>query len=322
MLSITTVGLVFGAIAPHGGLAVAEACTPDELELAQATRAGMEELGRAFSAARPEVVIVATPHNVHISGAFAVLVAGRVAGSLEGTPQPVALDVPGEPALAWLLLEILIASELPAVGVSFGSNDPSTAVAPMDWGVLIPLWFMGGRHEPPPPVVVIAPARDLPPDAHVRAGAAVAAAAAASGRRVAFIASADHGHTHRADGPYGYHSDAKVYDERVRGLVESDQLRGLVDIPPGLVERAKADSWWQMLMLLGATGDGWRGRLISYEAPTYFGMLTASYEPSLGIAPPHRPSRAKATSPHGGEDVSPGTSSRPRRRTRPRTRAR
>jgi len=125
VLSITTVGLVFGAIAPHGGLAVAEACTPDELELAQATRAGMEELGRAFSAARPEVVIVATPHNVHISGAFDVLVAGRVAGSLEGTPQPVALDVPGEPALAWLLLEILIASELPAV-------------APMDWGVLTP----------------------------------------------------------------------------------------------------------------------------------------------------------------------------------------
>ena len=82
MLSITTVGLVFGAIAPHGGLAVAEACTADELELAQATRAGMEELGRAFSAARPEVVIVVTPHNVHISGAFAVLVAGRVAGSL------------------------------------------------------------------------------------------------------------------------------------------------------------------------------------------------------------------------------------------------
>ena len=138
VLSITTVGLVFGAIAPHGGLAVAEACTPDELELAQATRAGMEELGRAFSAARPEVVIVATPHNVHISGAFDVLVAGRVAGSLEGTPQPVALDVPGEPALAWLLLEILIASELPAVGVSFGSDDPSTAVAPMDRGVLIP----------------------------------------------------------------------------------------------------------------------------------------------------------------------------------------
>jgi aromatic ring-opening dioxygenase LigB subunit len=212
----------------------------------------------------------------------------------------VALDAPSDTALAWNLLATLVADGLPAVGVSFGSNDPSTAVAPMDWGVLIPLWFMGGRHEPPLPVVVMAPARDLPAEAHVRAGAAVAAAARASGRRVAFVASADHGHAHRADGPYGYHSNARLYDDLVCELVGQDRLNELMEIPISLVEEAKADSWWQMLMLLGATGDGWRGRLISYEAPTYFGMLTASYLPS---------------------HLSPGTSSRPGRRTRRRTRA-
>jgi aromatic ring-opening dioxygenase LigB subunit len=298
ILSITTMGLVFGAIAPHGGLAVAEACTPEELPLAVATRSGMEELGREFAAAKPEVVVVATPHNVHISGAFAVLVAARMSGNLEGTPQPVALEVPSETGLAWLLLETLIGHGLPAVGVSFGSNDPSTAVAPMDWGVLIPLWFMGGRHDPPLPVVVISPARDLSADAHVRAGSAIAAAAGASGRRVAFIASADHGHAHRADGPYGFHSNARVYDDLVTDLVHKNSLRGLVDIPVSMIEEAKADSWWQMLMLLGATGDGWRGRLISYEAPTYFGMLTAAYLPSRDTSsPPHKrtPRRTRAT---------------------------
>ncbi len=291
-------GLVFAAIAPHGGLAVSEACTPEEMPLAKATRAGMEELGRAFGAAKPDVVVVATPHNVHISGAFAVLVAARMSGNLEGTPQPVELEVPSETALAWLLLETLVGDGLPAVGVSFGSNDPSTAVAPMDWGVLIPLWFMGGRQDPPVPVVVISPARDLPADAHVRAGAAIAAAAGASGRRVAFIASADHGHAHRADGPYGFHSNARVYDDLVTDLVRRDSLRGLVDIPISLVEEAKADSWWQMLMLVGATGHGWRGRLLSYEAPTYFGMLTAAYTPSPGTSSPLRkrtPRRTRAT---------------------------
>ena len=45
-----------------------------------------------------------------------------------------------------------------------------------------------------------------------------------------------------------------------------------------MVENARADSWWQMLMLHGAT-PGWRGELVSYEAPTYFGMLTAAYSP-------------------------------------------
>jgi aromatic ring-opening dioxygenase LigB subunit len=283
-------GLVFAAIAPHGGLAIAEACTPEERHLATVTRAGMRKLGRLFSTARPEVVVVATPHNVHIAGALGVVIAGRLAGTLAGAPPSVVLDVPGEVTLAWLVLESLLASGLPAIGVSFGANDPAASVAPMDWGVLIPLWFMGGRDDPPVPLVVVTPARDLSAADHVRAGAVIAAAAETSGLRVAFIASADHGHAHDPDGPYGYHPDAKTYDELIVELVRRGRLDRLSEIPIELVEQAKADSWWQMLMLHGATAAGWRGRLISYEAPTYFGMLTAAFEPvaTRGSASPPR----------------------------------
>jgi aromatic ring-opening dioxygenase LigB subunit len=272
------VSLVFAAIAPHGGLAIAEACSPDERMLAASTRAGMEELGRLFAAAEPEAVIVATPHNVHIANALGVVVAGRIAGRLAGAPPSIALDVPSANDLAWLVLEAFAAAEVPSAGVSFGSNDPETAVAPMDWGVLIPLWFMGGRHDPPVPLVIVTPARDLPAAAHVAAGVAIAQAAAQSGRRVAFIASADHGHAHLEGGPYGYHPSAEKYDTLICELVRTGDLERLTEIPIELVEEAKADSWWQMLMLHGAT-SGWKGRLISYEAPTYFGMVTAAYLP-------------------------------------------
>jgi aromatic ring-opening dioxygenase LigB subunit len=270
--------LVFAAIAPHGGLAIAEACSPDERSLAALTQAGMEELGQLFAVARPEVVIVATPHNVHIANALGVVIAGRVAGHLAGAPPSVALDVPSANGLAWLVLEALARAGVPSTGVSFGSNDPEAAVAPMDWGVLIPLWFMGGRQDPPVPLVVVTPARDLSAEEHIAAGKAIAEAAARSGRRVAFIASADHGHAHVEGGPYGYHPSAAKYDALICELVDTGNLAQLTDIPPQLVEDAKADSWWQMLMLHGAT-QGWQGRLISYEAPTYFGMLTASYYP-------------------------------------------
>jgi aromatic ring-opening dioxygenase LigB subunit len=272
------VGLVFAAIAPHGGLAIAEACAPDERSLAVLTQAGMEKLGRLFGEARPEAVIVATPHNVHIANALGVVIAGRVAGHLAGAPPSVVLDVPSASDLAWLVLEALASAGVPSTGVSFGSNDPETAVAPMDWGVLIPLWFMGGRYDPPVPLVVVTPARDLSAEEHVAAGKAIAEAAAKSGRRVAFIASADHGHAHVEGGPYGYHPSAQKYDELICELVDTDNLARLYDIPLQLVEDAKADSWWQLLMLHGAT-QGWQGRLISYEAPTYFGMLTAAYKP-------------------------------------------
>ena len=66
--------LVFAAIAPHGGLVFGD---PPE---APATRAALEELGRRFDAARPDVTIVLTPHNVHVEGHFAVVVAGSLAG--------------------------------------------------------------------------------------------------------------------------------------------------------------------------------------------------------------------------------------------------
>jgi aromatic ring-opening dioxygenase LigB subunit len=325
-------GLVFAAIAPHGGLAIREACAPDEVDLAVATRAGMAELGTLFAAARPQAVVVATPHNVHIAGALGVVIAGRMAGSLAGAPPSVALDVPGEVNLSWLLLETLLGCGLSAVGVSFGANDPASSVAPMDWGVLIPLWFMGGRDDPPVPLVVVTPARDLPASDHVKAGAVIAAVAAASGLRVAFIASADHGHAHDPAGPYGYHPNAKKYDNLICDLVSGDRLDRLSDIPLELVEEAKADSWWQLLMLHGATAAGWRGRLISYEAPTYFGMLTAAYTPIApppygmltaaytSVAPPSDPGREAAgvDLPTSGE-VSPGSASPRRRRTRRRT---
>jgi len=100
-----------------------------------------------------------------------------------------------------------------------------------------------------------------------------------SGRRVAFIASADHGHAHLENGPYGFHPAAAEYDAMVCDIVRGNRLERLLEIRPELVELAKADSWWQMLMLHGAT-QGWRGDLVSYEAPTYFGMLTAAYTPN------------------------------------------
>jgi aromatic ring-opening dioxygenase LigB subunit len=302
--------LVFAAIAPHGGLAIQEACTAEERGLAAITRAGMEELGRLFAATRPQAVVVATPHNIHIPGALGVVVSGRVAGRLAGAPPSIALDVPTEMSLALMLLDSLATVGVAAVGVSFGSNGPSDAVAPMDWGVLIPLWFMGGRNDPPIPVVVVTPSRDLPAADHISAGGAVASAAASSGLRVAFIASADHGHAHDAAGPYGYNPAAGRYDKLICDLVRTEHLERLSDIPLELVEAAKADSWWQLLILHGATAKGWKGRLVSYEAPTYFGMLTAAYAPLPDPLPA------------GEREVSRGTASPPRKRTARRTPAR
>jgi aromatic ring-opening dioxygenase LigB subunit len=272
------VALVFGCIAPHGGIAIAEACTAEQRGLAAATRRGMEELGRRFARAEPDVAIVLTPHNIHVEGAMAVITSGMVAGALDGSPD-VALRTPVDRELAIAVRDSIAADGIPVVGVSYGANDAAASTFPMDWAVLVPLWFMGGRAEPPIPAVVVVPARDLPYERHVAAGGAIARAAERSGKRVALIASCDHGHGHDAKGPYGFSPRSKEFDDQIVELVTQNDLAGLLRMDPALPVEGKADSYWQMLMLHGALDGRWNGELLSYEAPTYYGMLCAAYAP-------------------------------------------
>ncbi len=270
-------GFVFAAIAPHGSMAIAEWCKPEERTLAARTRAAMEELGRRFRAAEPDVTVVLTPHNIHVEGAMAVVLAGTLAGSLESGATAISMRVPVDRDFGIALAVAVGEAGVPIAALSYGANDTGAAVFPMDWGTQVPLHFMGGRDDPAKPIVMVAPARDLSWDAHVTAGRAMAKAAESSGKRVALIASCDHGHAHDAKGPYGYSPASKAFDDRVVDLVKRDALGELLTFDKAFVAEAKADSFWQMLMLHGALGEAGHGELLSYEAPTYFGMLCAAY---------------------------------------------
>jgi aromatic ring-opening dioxygenase LigB subunit len=234
------VSLVFACIAPHG-----------DVDLAPELREAMEELGRRCEAAAPEVVVVVTPHSVHVEGHFAVVTAGRV-GEWE-TDQAVAAALLGAP--------------LPILGVSYGGNDPATAEFPLDWGTEIPLSFVSA-----PRVVVVAPARERPLEEHLQLGEAIAALPG----RVALVASADHGHAHDPDGPYGFDPAAAAYDARLQEILASAWL----DFLPlaELVEPAKADSLWQLLVLQGALRETADADVLAYAAPTYYGMLVAEVQ--------------------------------------------
>jgi aromatic ring-opening dioxygenase LigB subunit len=254
--------ICFAAIAPHGGPIFDQ---PDG-----STRRGMEELGRRFAAAAPEAAIVLTPHGVHVDGHFAVVRSQSLAGdAAEWTSADTRYEGPGDPELADACVRAMQAAGLPALGVTFGSTAAGSSTMPLDWGAAIPLRFMSA------PAVVVTPCRERPNAEHVRAGRALAEATA--GRRVALIASADHGHGHTPDGPYGFAAESAGYDAEITALVAGNRLRALEEWDAAFAIAAKADSFWQLLMLEGAIGDGFDVELLSYEVPTYFGMLTASF---------------------------------------------
>lgn len=286
--------VVFAAIAPHGFSLIPR--LSDDAEGAMATRAAMEELGRRCAAARPEALILAGPHGVRVEGAVCLSATGRAAGALRWQGREVELNVPVDGALTDGLAGAARDHGVSIALAGYGGNRQDQSVFPLDWGAITPLWFLGhGRHlpgggdvlaDPPaedigPPVVLATPSRALPREAMVAFGRAVAAAADADGRRVAFVASCDWAHTHRADGPYGAHPAAREVDELVVAAIRDGDPGRLIELPEDKVRDAAIDGLWQTLMLAGVLeAVPLQGELLSYEAPTYFGMLVASYGPT------------------------------------------
>jgi aromatic ring-opening dioxygenase LigB subunit len=254
--------IVFGAIAPHGNPVFEQPAGP--------TANGLRELARRLHASGAGTVILATPHGTLLDGHFGVVRSARISEH----PNPFVdaghlYDGAGDPQLADACVRALRAAGLPALGMTFGTTVAGGSEMPVDWGAGIPLGFLRI------PAVVVTPCRALSNDDHVRAG--VALAAATGDRPAAFVASADHGHGHSADGPYGLSEHSRPYDEAVQDVVRRNALAELVDWDPQRAADALADSLWQMLMLHGALGDEFTAELLSYEAPTYFGMLTAAF---------------------------------------------
>jgi aromatic ring-opening dioxygenase LigB subunit len=207
----------------------------------------------------------------------------------------VELNVPVDGPLTDAIAATARSRGIPIAMVGYAGHRRDTSVLPLDWGILTPLWFLGhGRSmpghgdvlaEPPaedigPPAVIVAPSRGVPRATLVDFGRAVAEAAANDPRRIAFIASCDWGHAHRADGPYGFHPESAAVDAEVVAAVAANDLLSLIDLDEGRARDAAIDGLWQALMLAGALEVvPMHGELLSYEAPAYYGMLVAVWAP-------------------------------------------
>lgn len=283
--------VVFACIAPHGFPIIPE--LSDDAEGALQTRAAMEELGRRCAAAAPDALVLAGPHGIRVEGTICLADVSRAAGILHWNGKSVEMNVPVAIELTADIARSARAADVPIALAAYAGNRRDQSVAPLDWGAMTPLWFLGhGRDlkgvgdvlaQSPakdigPPVALATPSRALPRETMVEFGRAVARAATDSSQRIAFIASCDWAHTHREDGPYGFHSAAAEVDRQVVAAIEAEDLKSLLNLDEGLVRDGAIDGLWQVLMLAGVLDENpMRGELLSYEAPAYYGMIVAAY---------------------------------------------
>lgn len=278
-------GLIFACIAPHGSMII-PLLGEKGAEKALATRAALEELGRRVAAAQPETLVVMTPHGHRVDGCFSLLNNRRVQGTLGPEPESnghsFTLTFEVDKDLNAAIVEEAHALNVPTVRLGYAVPDDTQFWQPLDWGALVPLWFLGAPLDPQPRVVIACPDRgNMLWELFAPFGLAIRKAAQALNRRIAFVASADLGHAHDAHGPYGYDSASHEFDTALVEAVKAQDLARLLSFDLDWLKRASTDSYGQILNLHGAIeGVNFKGELLSYEVPTYFGMMCVAYEPT------------------------------------------
>jgi aromatic ring-opening dioxygenase LigB subunit len=267
----------FACIAPHGGDILEELAA--DADTMRTTREAMTALGELAAAHRPETVVIMTPHGYHVPGMISVCVTQRCAGELEGAAGSVSVDAEVDAALAVRIGNAVQEAGAKVAWLGVDEHGNRAAEMEMDWGTLIPYWYLGARWKQPPQVVVLCPCPTLSPEVLAAAGAQIRKAAEEIGRRTVLVASADQGHGHHPDGPYGYTPESAAHDAAYTAMIRENALHRLLDWDPDVPEKALTDSYPQTVILHGALGGAAAGaRLLSYEAPTYFGMAVAAFD--------------------------------------------
>jgi aromatic ring-opening dioxygenase LigB subunit len=286
--------IVFGAVAPHGFPIIPD--ISKDADGALRTRDAMLELGRRFDAANVDVIVIAGPHGIRVNEFIMLADCGRAAGTLRWDERAVEMNVPLDMPLTRGIAQSARERGVAVATAGYAASNPESSVYPLDWGIMTPLWFCGHAEnqtghgyvladkpasDSGPTTVIVNPSRLLPREQMLGFGRAVAEAARVDGRRVAFIASCDWAHRHADSGPYGFHPDAKRMDDEVVAAIKANQPASLIGLDDEYVRNAAIDGLWQLLMLAGVMEVvPMDVDFLSYEAPTYYGMIVATYKPT------------------------------------------
>ncbi len=273
----------YSVILPHGFNLIPE-LYPDESEKWQKLIRAMETTAEEIFLMDPEVIIIASPHNLRIDGQIGIVNSEWLEGEWWNSTKTkkVTLRLKCDRDFASLFYEYT-KERIPIVSVNFGALDGDLSSMRMDWGTLIPLWFVYREYEKGkkniPPVVLITPSREIPWKNLVYLGRSLSHICEKKEKKAVFIASCDQGHAHDPEGPYGYHPAAKVFDDQICSLIQNNRLETLLDLTPEFIEQAKPDSFWQMLILLGIIErNDLKNELCFYECPSYYGMIVANFK--------------------------------------------
>ena len=237
---------------------------------AAATKAALEQIETELYGAKPDLILVISPHGELNSKAFTINLSQnftadfRTFGDFETK-----LSLTGDTVL------FSVAKE----GIAAKSPINIISSPKLDYGIGVPLYFLCKHLMQVPIVPVYFSMLDL--QAHYDFGKALREVILNTDKRVAVIASGDLSHSLSKDSPAGFNPDGKIFDETVVKLVAEGRFSNLINLDDKLIENA-AECGLRSLAILGGllSGINCHYDIISYEAPFGIGYLTAQCRPA------------------------------------------
>lgn len=259
--------IVFAALTPHPPLAIPK-IGGEYTNFIKQTVASMSVLGKKLALAKPDSILIISPHGPINPDAFsfnqapAFEIQFKEFGDLETK-----VSVSPDTAHIHHYKEIL------------ESNQPVMLQTDtlLDHGIGVPLYLMFNefnKKKKKPLVIPCYPSQKSLRE-HFAFTAALRDDIINDTKRIAVIASGDLSHRLSEDSPGGKSHWAEKFDEKIRTAIVNRDTEGLLSLEPEFIDDAGECGLKPIIMLLGILGDlSYHPQILSYEAPMGVGYLT------------------------------------------------
>lgn len=262
--------LKFVSICPHPPIIIPTIGAPADLKVVSKTIEGMEKLAEKFAEAKPETVIVISPHGPVDINQFTITQSPVLAGHFYNF---------GDSDTELIFkndLDLIkeIEKECKATKISLRLAN----IGELDHGILVPFYYLTQKHPNFKVVPIAYSYLDL--ETHFKFGQMLYKTCSMKPEaKIGIIASGDLSHRLTSDAPAGYSPRGKEFDEKLVELLRKKDIKGILKMDSGLVEEAGECGYRSIIILLGAlNGLNWTPEILSYEGPFGVGYLVANFK--------------------------------------------
>ena len=266
--------IVGGFMVPHPPIMLPEVGHGEEKKI-QATTDAYMEAAKEIAELAPETIVVSSPHSILYADYFHISPGAVAKGDMGGFRAPqVRFTVGYDEDFTERLSAIANIEDFPAGTLGQRPQD-----VPLDHGTMIPLYYIRKLYSNFKLVRIGLSGLSL--EEHYKMGMLIKEAAEALGRRTVYVASGDLAHKMKEDGPYGFASEAPIYDERIMRVMGKGRFDELFDFDEHLLNCAAECGHRSFVMMAGAfDGVSVKAKALSHEATFGVGYGVCTFRPT------------------------------------------